>query len=64
VDLIREIKVDQGRVNGWITVDKMGRACTYSTHMREEECIQGFGGKAARRKEIARKTYTFTFTFF
>jgi hypothetical protein len=32
--------------------DEMGRAC--GTHGGEEECIQGFGGKA-RRKEINRK---------
>jgi hypothetical protein len=33
--------------------DEMGRACTM--HRREEERMQGFGGKA-RRKETARKT--------
>jgi hypothetical protein len=27
--------------------DEMGRAC--STHMREEECIQGLGWKARRK---------------
>jgi Uri superfamily endonuclease len=33
--------------------DEMGRKL--STHRREEECIQGFGGKD-RRKETTRKT--------
>jgi hypothetical protein len=34
---------------------EMDRAC--STNGGEEECIQGFVGKA-RRKEITKKTYT------
>jgi hypothetical protein len=34
---------------------ELGRAC--STYRREEECIQGVGGKA-RREETTRDTYT------
>jgi hypothetical protein len=33
----------------------MGRACI--THEKEEECIQGFGGKL-RKKETTKKTLT------
>jgi hypothetical protein len=34
----------------------MRRAC--STHVGEEECVQGFGGNA-RRKETTMKTYMY-----
>jgi hypothetical protein len=31
-------------------VDEMDRA--YSTHVREEECIEGFGWKSRRREDL------------
>jgi hypothetical protein len=39
-------------LNDEVKEDEMGRAC--SIYGRDEECIQGFGGKASR-KETARK---------
>jgi hypothetical protein len=39
--------------NDGVKENEMGRA--FSTHGREEECIQDFGGKA-RREQNTRKT--------
>jgi hypothetical protein len=41
--------------NDLVKEDEIGSA--YSMHQGEEECIQGFGGKA-RRKETTMKTNT------